>query len=123
MIVGIGIDVLEHAEIDGLAGGWDNEFFRHTFSVAEQDEARSTANPLAYFAGRFCAKEALIKALDGWGESARMRDIETVKGPSGAPHIHLIGELADVLPAEVRLHVSITHTRTSSTALVIAERP
>lgn len=123
MIIGIGTDILEHERLAALDGAWDDAFFRRTFTQAERDEALASANPLHYFAGRFCTKEAAIKAFNGWAETASMIDIETLSDDSGQPHVRMRGALANALPADTSVHVSISHDEHVSLAFVVGERP
>ena len=122
MIIGIGIDILDHNQLQSLDLDSD-PFFTYTFSDAEQQEARKSDDPLRYFAGRFCVKEAAIKAFNGFAERADMRDIETLTGKNGIPEIYMKGKLLKTLPDTIRIHVSISHEEQTSIALVIGEIP
>ncbi len=122
MIIGIGIDILDHSQLQSLDLDSD-PFFTYTFSDAERQEASKNDNPLRYFAGRFCVKEAAIKAFNGFAERADMHDIETLTGKDGIPEIHMKGSLANALPEAIRIHVSISHESHTSIALVIGEIP
>src|ERR671924_952058 len=66
------------------------------------------------YAGRFAAKEAVMKALGrGWGAKVRWLDIEVARAPSGKPEIVLhdgTAELAGQLGIR-RWALSITHTK------------
>lgn len=117
MILGIGIDILDHSHI----ASWDEAFYRYTFSEAELAEGRAVTDPNAYFAGRFCVKEAVIKALNGFGNSAPFTCIETLAGKAGVPQVKLVGEVASALPENTRLHVSISHEKATTIAFVVAE--
>ena len=76
------------------------------------------------YAGRFAAKEAVMKALGrGWGARVRWLDIEVIRGRSGKPDIALHGKTAE-LAAELgirRWALSITHTKGHGLAFVIAQ--
>ena len=76
------------------------------------------------YAGRFAAKEAVMKALGrGWGARVRWLDIEVVRGRSGKPDIALHGKTAE-LAADLgirRWALSITHTKEHGLAFVIAQ--
>ena len=75
----------------------------------------------ASFAGRWAAKEAVIKALsasspdapDMWkGAGAAMAEIEVLRSVSGAPEAHLRGHAADVASAlgVSAIKLSISHS-------------
>lgn len=77
-----------------------------------------------YLAGRLAVKEAMLKALAaGGGEPATLRDVETLRDPSGAPAVTLHGELlgrARALGA-THLAVSITHEGGTAAAVVLVQ--
>ena len=76
------------------------------------------------YAGRFAAKEAVMKALGrGWGAKVRWLDIEVARARSGKPDIVLhdkTAKLAEALGIR-RWALSITHTKEHGLALVVAE--
>lgn len=76
------------------------------------------------YAGRFAAKEAVMKALGrGWGAKVRWLDIEVVRARSGKPEIVLHDKTAQ-LAVELgirRWALSITHTKEHGLAFVIAQ--
>jgi holo-[acyl-carrier protein] synthase len=76
------------------------------------------------YAGRFAAKEAVMKALGhGWGARVRWLDIEVIRGRGGKPDIALHGKTAE-LAAELgirRWALSITHTKAHGLAFVLAQ--
>jgi holo-[acyl-carrier protein] synthase len=76
------------------------------------------------YAGRFAAKEAVMKALGrGWGAKVCWLDIEVARARSGKPEIVLHDKTAR-LAAELgirRWSLSITHTGDHGLAYVIGE--
>jgi hydroxyethylthiazole kinase-like uncharacterized protein yjeF len=76
-------------------------FLRKAYTQAELDYCAGSAERLA---GRWAAKEAVIKCFDGTGICFPRRKIEVLPGPNGAPQVRLLGDSAG---AEVEL--SITH--------------
>jgi holo-[acyl-carrier protein] synthase len=76
------------------------------------------------YAGRFAAKEAVMKALGrGWGAKVRWLDIEVVRARSGKPDIALHDKTAR-LAADLgirRWTLSITHTKEHGLAFVVAQ--
>jgi holo-[acyl-carrier protein] synthase len=108
----LGIDLLE---VDRMAAALDRTpgLRDRLFTAAEQAYAESQAVPARSYAARFCAKEAVVKALalETWDA----REIEVIHAPSGAPEIRLHGSLAERGPVAV----SITHTRVTAGAVAI----
>ena len=92
------------------------------FTAGEQAYCRTARDPAERFAARFAAKEATLKALGAGIGACRLRDIEVVRSPSGAPAL-LLHDTAAALAAErgaARWHVSLTHTTTMAEAVVVA---
>jgi holo-[acyl-carrier protein] synthase len=76
----------------------------------------------ASLAGRFAAKEAVMKALGVGG--FRFRDVEIRRSPSGKPEVSLSGRMqarAERLGVR-RIAVSISHSRDYAVAVALAER-
>jgi len=110
----IGLDLLEIDRLEralarrpGLA--------ERLFTDAEREYAAGQARPAQHLAARFCAKEAVSKALAM--DVLRPRDIE-VEGSGGPPRVRLHGPVAQRAHAlGVVVHVSLTHTRTTAAAV------
>ena len=110
----IGLDLLEIDRLEralarrpGLAD--------RLFTDAERAYAAAQARPAQHLAARFCAKEAVSKALAM--DVLRPRDIE-VEGSGGPPRVRLHGLAAERAQAlGVVVHVSLTHTRTTAGAV------
>ena len=116
---GVGLDLLEIERLEraierrpGLA--------TRLFTDAERAYAASRARPGQHLAARFCAKEAVAKALGlrVWDP----RDVEVVP-TGGAPAVRLRGHAArraDELGVE--LQISLTHSRGVAGAVAVASR-
>jgi holo-[acyl-carrier protein] synthase len=122
-IVGHGIDIVETERIRRLCHEHGERFLDRVFTPLEQQYC--TANPKRYFehlAGRFAAKEAVLKVLGtGWRGGIAWTDIEIIKDVSGQPRIRLSGECARIA-AELKIarwHVSLSHIETHATASAI----
>jgi holo-[acyl-carrier protein] synthase len=111
-VAGIGLDLLE---IDRLEAALTRRptLAQRLFTDAERAYAAQQARPMQHLAARFCAKEAVAKALglDAWS----WQDIEVVSA-GGAPRIALHGALRD-LGAQVE--VSLTHSRGMAAAVAL----
>ena len=93
------------------------------FTPEEIAYCDSKARPAESYAGRFAAREAVIKALGGY-RGKRWQDISVTRAPSGAPAIRLEGNAktrADGLGID-RVLVTFTHERTNAVAVAIAVR-
>ena len=114
-MTGIGIDLLE---IDRLERALERRprLARRLFTDAELEYATARARPAQHLAARFCAKEAVAKALGlaGWA----FRDVEVI-ATGGRPAVRLSGAPA-ARAAGGEVLVSLTHTRTTAGAVAIA---
>jgi holo-[acyl-carrier protein] synthase len=124
-IVGIGTDIIECARIGRLLERHGERFLHRIFSLREIEYCQSFDARVERFAGRWAAKEAVLKALGpGWERGVTWQDLEIVPGASGAPAAMLHGaakQHADKRGIE-RVLVSLSHCRTHATAFAIAER-
>ncbi len=121
-VPGVGLDLLE---IDRLEQALTRRprLEHRIFTDGERAYAAARARPGQHLAARFCAKEAVAKALGL--ESWEWREVEVVSPPrGGAPEIVLHGGIAvrarELGVGSVRL--SLTHTRVQAGAVAIIER-
>ena len=119
-IVGLGVDICEIARMERALARHPTMRAR-VFTGEEIAYCDSKARPAESYAGRFAAREAVIKALGGY-RGKRWQDISVTRAPSGAPAIRLEGNAksrADVLGIE-RILVTFTHEKTSAIAFAVA---
>jgi holo-[acyl-carrier protein] synthase len=125
-ILGHGIDIVETARIRKLAEEHGPHFLDRVFTPAEQAYcARSARRQYEHLAGRFAAKEAVLKVLGtGWRGGIAWTDIEIVREVTGQPKIQLSGECLRIATALgiTRWHISISHIETHATASAIGMR-
>ncbi len=116
----IGLDLLEIARLE-RALERRPRLAERLFTDGERAYAAGRARPGQHLAARFCAKEAVAKALGltTWS----FRDVEVVS-TAGAPTVSLTGA-AGRRAAElgVRVGVSLTHTDQQAGAVAIIEGP
>jgi holo-[acyl-carrier protein] synthase len=126
MIIGHGIDIVETARIKRLFEQHGEHFLNRVFTAGEQEYcAKNKTRYYEHLAGRFAAKEAVLKVLGtGWRGGIGWTDIEVVKEPSGQPRIRLTGE-CERIAREMGIgvwHLSISHIETHATASAIGAR-
>lgn len=125
MIAGIGVDIVDIARIQALLDRHGERFLRRVYTEAETAYALSGAHKAERLAGRFAVKEAVMKAL-GTGKSRGIlwRDVETLRGRSGKPEVHLHGQAVTLAKSRGGgpVHVSITHDGGKAVAFVILEK-
>ena len=113
----VGLDLLE---IDRLERALERRprLAQRLFSDGELAYARARPRPGQHLAARFCAKEAVAKALalPGWS----FREVEVVSA-GGAPEVRLSGSAAARADERgVELALSLTHTDTVAGAVALA---
>ncbi|MEA2289162.1 MAG: holo-[acyl-carrier protein] synthase [Solirubrobacteraceae bacterium] len=113
----IGLDLLEIDRLEqalarrpGLA--------ERLFTDGERAYAATAGRPARHLAARFCAKEAVSKALQM--DVLRPREIEVVGGGNGPPAVVLHGAVAErAQRLGVEVHISLTHTQTTAGAVAV----
>ena len=115
----VGIDLLE---IDRLERALARRprLAERLFTDAERTYAASRARPAMHLAARFCAKEAVAKALQlrEWS----WRDVEVVGGGDEPPTVRLTGSARDrAAELGATVSVSLTHTRGMAAAVAVTE--
>ena len=112
----VGIDILEVERLERALERTPSLAAR-LFTDAERAYADAHARPAIHLAARFCAKEAVAKALglEAWA----FRDVEVV-ATDAAPEVRLSGAAA-ARAAELGAHprISLTHTRETAAAVAI----
>lgn len=115
MIVGIGVDVVDLRRFERAAARTP-ALLERLFTVAER------RLPLHSLAGRFAAKEALIKAI-GDSTGVRWHDMEVVSNELGDPSFVLHNAVSRIVADRGvdRIHLSMSHDAGIAVAYVIVE--
>lgn len=127
MIISTGVDLIEVARIQqALDDRRIGARFRQRVYTAAEIAYCESKNRGKYesYAGRFAAKEAVMKALGrGWGSKVAWNEIEVARARSGKPSVVLHDKTAE-WAAHLGVHswvLSITHTKDHGLAYVIAQ--
>ena len=100
-----------------------DRFVRRVFTETEQAYAKANKNEIEKLAGRFAAKEAVLKLIGtGWRGKIAWTDIEIINNAAGQPEVTIVGEvkrIADELGIG-HISVSITHTANFAIASAVA---
>lgn len=123
-IVGTGIDIVECLRIAQMIERHGELFITRVYTEGEIEYCSARKAATQHYAGRWAAKEAVLKALGtGWRRGISWRDIEIRNNRQGAPMVHLRAGARDVMEKAgiQRLHVSISHCRSFAVAHVVAE--
>jgi holo-[acyl-carrier protein] synthase len=122
MTMRLGIDLLTRHELDGLLGrAW---FRRFAFADAELAHASALAPERhdEFLAGRFAAKEAVLKVLGtGLFQGVVPSDIAVTRDESGAPSVSLCATASKAAASAgiSQVTVSITHKRDLVAAVAV----
>lgn len=118
-ILGIGNDIIE---IDRIRNSIDTHGLRllaRLFTTKEQDYCLKHKDPVPHFAGRFSAKEAIVKALGtGFGEHATWLDFEILNDSHGKPWVCFSSEMEKKIRGTTML-ISISHCQLYVTAFAL----
>ena len=122
MIHGIGTDILSRARFGAPEA--DDPFIRRAYTEAERAEAASRSDPGRWYCTRFSGKEAVFKALGMDPDAALLNEIEILADAFGAPHVHLLGRMADFAEKAgiTAIHVSLSWETDYAVAFAVAER-
>lgn len=120
MIKGIGVDIIEVDRIEGLINRHGSSALDRLFTAAEQAYCqRYKATAALHYAGRFAAKEAVVKALGtGFRKGISWHDIEILNDEQGKPHALLSPQLRSAL-GDPTIEVAISHCRSYAMAFAI----
>ena len=122
-ILGIGTDIIECLRIAKMIERHGELFLTRVYTPHEIEYCTARKAATQHYAGRFAAKEAVLKALGtGWTRGIQWRDIEIRNEMGGRPKIALGGaarELCEKLGIEQVL-ITISHCRTHATAYAVA---
>lgn len=97
MIVGIGVDLVKINRID-KAGKNHPGFLERVFTEQERAYCSKQKFPAQHYAGRFAAKEAVLKAIGtGWSAGIKWTDMEVLHGEGGGPIVNISGRVKDLM--------------------------
>jgi holo-[acyl-carrier protein] synthase len=123
-ILGTGIDIVECLRIARMIEQHGELFITRVYTDGEIEYCRERKAAMQHYAGRWAAKEAVLKAIGtGWRRGISWRDIEVLNDRQGAPIVALHGGALEVCEtAGIRqMHLSISHCRSHAVAYAIAE--
>ena len=125
-ILGIGTDIIECPRIGRMIEQHGESFLRRVYTEREIRYCQARKHAIEHFAGRWAAKEAILKAIGtGWSRGICWTDLEVRNLPGGRPRVLVRGGAKD---AAVRrgvgdILISISHCRTYATAYALALGP
>ena len=125
-ILGTGIDIIECLRIAQMIERHGELFINRVYTDLEIEYCAARKAATQHYAGRWAAKEAILKALGtGWSRGISWRDIEVLNDKHGAPQVFLRAgarEISEQLGIS-RMLVTISHCRCHAVAYAVAEGP
>ena len=122
-IIAHGIDLVDLPRIKQMVQRHGDRFLNRIYTKKEQQYADSHRDKIEKLAGRFAAKEAVLKLMGtGWIGKIAWTDIEVINNHAGQPEVAITGEvkrIAEKLGIN-QISVSITHTANFAIASAIA---
>jgi holo-[acyl-carrier protein] synthase len=125
-ILGIGTDIVECLRIAQMIERHGELFINRVYTPLEIRYCQSRKASTQHYAGRWAAKEAILKAIGtGWRKGITWRDVEVRNDPGGRPVVGMRGGARDAVEhlGIRKIMVSISHCRSHATAYAIALGP
>ena len=95
-ILGIGVDIVHNKRIKNLIK--NNNFLIRTFGKKEIEISKKFFDKTNYFAKRFSAKEALVKALGtGFRYNLNFKDVQILNNKLGKPYFLKTKKIDDII--------------------------
>jgi holo-[acyl-carrier protein] synthase len=115
----IGIDIVDLSRVARLYEKYGERFLGHILSPGEIELCNRRSDKVAFLAGRFACKEAVIKALAPYlGTRPSFSSITIRNETGGRPEVHF-GQPLDKKLEPLSFRVSISHDRTSAVAMAV----
>ena len=120
-IIAHGIDLVDCPRIEQMLERHGERFLSRVFTPTERAYAEAKRNTVEKLAGRFAAKEAILKLLGtGWRGKIAWTDVEVVNNAAGQPEVTLAGEVKEIADELGIGHISISITHTANFAIASA---
>ncbi len=123
MSILVGIDVQSIEEVEGSIKEFGARYTQRLFTDDEIATCGDGPASASSFAGRFAAKEAVLKILNAREIVPRWKSIEVRRSTNGRPEVVLHGEAAELARSQgiEEISISISHGGGIASATVIAQ--
>ncbi|MCS7045662.1 MAG: holo-ACP synthase [Gemmataceae bacterium] len=122
-IIGVGTDIVECLRIGQMIEKHGEQFLERVFTPQEMRYCQARKHATEHFAGRWAAKEAVLKCLGtGWQKGINWTDVEVQNTFEGTPRVVLTGAAREIAE-QMRITqwwLSISHCRAYATAFALA---
>ena len=114
----IGCDIEEISRFKWKSREKDIEFLNRIYTDAELDYCYKSSNYAQHLCGRYCVKEAVVKALTAFDiKNVYYSDVEVFKKENGMPYV----EIKKYPNLNIKISLSHCKTYATATALIIKE--
>lgn len=115
----LGSDIIEVKRVEASIARYGKRFLDRLFTPEEQDYCLKHRDSARHFAGRFAAKEAIVKALGtGISQEIGWLDIEIINDGRGKPRVQLSPQ-ANGHFSDPRIELTISHCRDYAMAVAL----
>jgi len=121
-VINQGIDIVECDRMRDITDRYGDRFLHRVFTDKELQYCMPRKRKWEHLAGRFAAKEAILKVLGtGWRDKIAWTDMEIVNLPGGQPQVTLTGESKEICKklGITKILLSISHTENYAVASAI----
>ena len=125
-IIGNGVDIIKNSRIKRSLK--INRFLNRIFTKKEINQGKKLKNKINFYAKRFAAKEAFVKAIGtGFRSDINFIDIEIKNYKSGKPYILLSKKLKNFLRKKFKIKkykvfLSLSDEKDYSVAFVVIDK-
>jgi len=125
-IIGNGVDIVNNLRIKNSIK--NKKFINRVFTLNEINYSKKLSNKINYFAKRFAAKEAFVKALgEGFRNNINFNDIEITNDNKGKPIINISSNVKKFLKkkfksSKYQIFLSLSDEKKYSIAYVIINK-
>ncbi|MEM7479110.1 MAG: holo-ACP synthase [Planctomycetota bacterium] len=122
-VIGIGTDIIECDRISQMLEKHGDTFLKRVYTPEEIEYCQGRKSANQHYAGRWAAKEAVLKALGtGWAHGIQWTDVEVINQQGGKPNIVLSGKAKEISLEQgiEEMMISISHCKEYATAYATA---
>tara|TARA_Y100000590_G_scaffold469731_1_gene659387 strand:- start:1454 stop:1837 length:384 start_codon:yes stop_codon:yes gene_type:complete len=125
-IIGVGVDIVENSRIKRSIN--NNNFLKRVFTKQEILKSKKIKHKVSYFAKKFAAKEALVKALGtGFRNGLNFNDITVINDKLGKPSFLITNKMKYLIKKKNKISsfdffLSISDEKKYSMAFVIFQK-
>jgi len=117
-MISVGVDIEEISRFVSKTLEKDSAFLNRIFTKNELDYCFKNANPAPHLTARFCAKEAVVKAMSNlYDKLIPYSKIEILKRENGSVYVNILIEELQ----KYNFSLSLSHEKDKAIAFVVVE--